>query len=226
LDAADSALGCRRQDRDYDVPDRIGDIQDADLLDRFHAGDADAFALLLQRYERPIYNFLLRSVRDRSAAEDLTQDVFMRVVSSSQGFNRASKFSTWLYTIARHACIDHARRMKHRRHASLDGPGPETDDGPGARLVDRIAHDGPGVDRHADSEQMRERIARAIEALPDEQREVFLMRHMEGLPFAEIASICEVPENTVKSRMRYALERLQSTLGDYEDHLQALGSAS
>jgi RNA polymerase sigma-70 factor (ECF subfamily) len=206
--------------------ERIGDIQDLELLDRFHAGDAEAFALLLRRYERPIFNFLLRSVRDRTVAEDLAQDVFMRVVSGSQGFNRSAKFSTWIFTIARHACIDHARKMKHRRHASLDGSGPETDDGPGARLVERIAHDGPGVDRHADSEQMRERIARAVEALPEEQREVFLMRHVESLPFAEIAIICGVPENTVKSRMRYALERLQDTLGEYEDYARAMGSAS
>lgn len=211
----------------YEVPnERVGDIQDLDLLDRFHAGDAEAFAQLLRRYEQPIYNFLLRSVRDRTAAEDLTQEVFMRVVAGSQGFNRASKFSTWLYTIARHICIDHTRKMKHRRHASLDGAGPEGDDGPGARLLERIANDGPGVDRHADSERLRERIALAVEALPEEQREVFLMRHVEGLPFADIAAICEVPENTVKSRMRYALERLQATLGEYEEHVQALGSAS
>ncbi len=205
--------------------ERADDIQDLDLLDRFHAGDAAAFARLLRRYERPIYNFLLRSVRDRTAAEDLAQEVFMRVIQGSQAFNRTAKFSTWLYTIARNLCIDHTRKMKHRRHASLDGHGPDTDDGPGARLAERIAHDGPGTDRHADSEQMRERITRAVEALPEEQREVFLMRQVESLPFAEIAVICGVPENTVKSRMRYALERLQSTLGDYQDYAQALGSA-
>jgi RNA polymerase sigma-70 factor (ECF subfamily) len=203
--------------------ERVGDIQDLTLLDRFSAGDAEAFAQLLRRYERPIYNFLLRSVRDRSAAEDLSQEVFMRVITGAEGFNRQSKFSTWLYTIARHACIDHSRKMKHRRHASLDGQGPETDDGPGSRLVDRIANNAPSVERSADSEQMRERIARAVEALPEEQREVFLMRQVENLPFAEIALICGVPENTVKSRMRYALERLQDTLGDYQEYAQALG---
>lgn len=205
--------------------DRIGDLQDLELLNRFQSGDDGAFAELLRRYERPIYNFLLRSVRDRTAAEDLAQEVFMRVIAGADGFQRDSKLSTWMYTIARHLCIDHARRMKHRRHASLDGAGPESEDGPGARLLERIAHDGPGVDRHADSSQLRERIAQAVEALPDEQREVFLMRQVEGLPFAEIALICGVPENTVKSRMRYALERLQSALGDYEEHALHKGSA-
>src|SRR4051812_16050105 len=107
--------------------------------------------MLLRRYERPIYNFLLRSVRNAHAAEDLTQEVFMRVIQSSTGFQHASKFSTWLYTIARHLCIDHARKMKHRRHASLDGQGPQNDDGPGSPLVDRIANKQPDVDRNAEA---------------------------------------------------------------------------
>jgi RNA polymerase sigma-70 factor (ECF subfamily) len=198
-------------------------MQDVELLDRFHAGDSEAFAVLLGRYERSVYNFLLRSARDARAAEDLTQDVFMRVIQGSREFNRTAKFSTWLFTIARHLCIDHSRRMKHRRHASLDGQAADTEDGPGGQLLDRIANGEPGVDRRADSEQMRARIARAVEALPDEQREVFLLRHTQNMPFAEIAEICGVPENTVKSRMRYALERLQAALAEYQEYAQALG---
>lgn len=205
--------------------ERVGDIQDFVLLDRFHAGDEAAFAELLRRYEKSIYNFVLRSVRDRSTAEDLAQEVFMRVISNAGDFQREAKFSTWLFTIARHACIDHARRMKHRRHASLDGQGADGEDGPGARLIDRIAHAGPGVDRHAEATSLRENIARAVEALPVEQREVFLMRQVQSLPFAEIAVICGVPENTAKSRMRYALDRLQSALGEYEEHAVRKDSA-
>ena len=204
--------------------DQAGDSEDLALLESFHAGDATAFATLVHRYQGRIYNFALRSVRDPQAAKDVSQDVFLRVVQSSREFNRASKFSTWLYTIARHMCIDHSRRMKHRRHASLDAPSSRAvDDGASSPMVDRIAHDGPSVDRTADGQDIRERVALAVEALPDEQREVFLLRHVQGLPFAEIAAICEVPENTVKSRMRYALERLQSALSDYEDRVRALG---
>ncbi len=198
-------------------------MQDVELLHRFRAGDPEAFAALLRRYERPVYNFLLRSVRDPSAAQDLAQDVFLRVIRGAEGFNQDSKFSTWLYTIARHACIDHSRRMKHRRHASLDGQGPDNDDGPGAKLIDRIPQSAPGTDRQALSGEARARIAAAVEALPEDQREVFLLRQVQSLAFAEIAEICGVSENTVKSRMRYALERLQSALADYEEHARALG---
>ena len=76
------------------------------LLDRFVAGEAAAFAVLLTRYQRPIYNFILRTVRDTEAAADLMQEVFARLVQRSAEFNHASKFSTWLYAIARNQCID------------------------------------------------------------------------------------------------------------------------
>lgn len=223
MKAPNGTLGVAADPGQDVTSDRADEIEDVELLDRFHAGEAEAFAALLGRYQRPIYNFLLRSVRDDRAAEDLTQEAFLRVIQGSREFNRNAKFSTWLYTIARHLCIDHSRRMKHRRHASLDGTGPDTEDGPGARLVERVAHDAPSVDRRADSEQMRERIGHAVEGLPDEQREVFLLRHVQNLPFADIAEICGVPENTVKSRMRYALERLQAALADYQEYAQALG---
>jgi RNA polymerase sigma-70 factor (ECF subfamily) len=84
-------------------------------------------------------------------------------------------------------------------------------------MVDRMPHHQPGTDRSAAAPRIRERIQRALEHLPDEQREVFLLRQVDDLAFAEIAVICGIPENTVKSRMRYALERLQTALADYED---------
>lgn len=192
---------------------------DLELLGRFHAGDHTAFAVLLSRYQRPLFNFVLRSLGERQVAEDLTQEVFLRVIQGSSGFQSQAKFSTWLFTIARNLCIDHGRRMKHRRHASLDAT---TGDSDGSlRLVDRIPHAQPGTDRGASATRIRERVARALEHLPQEQREVFLLRQIDGVPFAEIAVICGIPENTVKSRMRYALERLQAALSDYEDDANA-----
>lgn len=189
-------------------------ISDLELLGRFHAGDHSAFAALLQRYQRPVFNFILRSLSDRQVAEDLTQEVFLRVIQGASGFQSQAKFSTWLFTIARNVCVDHGRRMKHRKHASLDAPSGEDTT---VRLVDRIPHAQPGVERSAASPRLRERIQRALEHLPQEQREVFLLRQVDDLTFAEIAVICGIPENTVKSRMRYALERLQTALSDYED---------
>jgi RNA polymerase sigma-70 factor (ECF subfamily) len=188
---------------------------DLELLGRFHTGDHAAFASLLARYQRPVFNFVLRMLRERQVAEDVTQDVFVRVIQGASGFQSQAKFSTWLFTIARNACVDHGRRSKHRKHASLDATSGDAD--AAVRLIDRLPHQQPGTDRSASSPRIRERIARALEHLPEEQREVFLLRQVDDLPFAEIAAICSISENTVKSRMRYALERLQAALADYED---------
>lgn len=192
---------------------------DEELLRRFNAGDAAAFEVLLQRYKGPVYNFLLRSVRRPDVAEDLLQDVFLRVVQRADQFQGNSKFSTWLYAIARNLCIDTSRKMAHRRHPSLDAPAGNPD---GQPLLERLAAANPGADRESVSRELGERIARAVEELPEDQREVFLMRQVQHLPFKEIATIVEVPENTVKSRMRYALERLQQALGEYEDYVSSL----
>jgi RNA polymerase sigma-70 factor (ECF subfamily) len=193
---------------------------DEDLLDRFIAGDATAFGILLARYQRPLYNFMLRNVRDAEAAADLLQELFSRVIERGHDFNRSSKFSTWLYAIARNLCIDHGRRMTHRRHASLDASNGASGESAGAAWVERIAGDGPDAERQATSKDLRERIASAVESLPEDQREVFLMRQLQQMPFAEIALVVGVSENTVKSRMRYALERLQHALADYAEHAQ------
>lgn len=195
----------------------LGSLEDDELLARFNDGDAAAFEVLLERYRRPVYNFILRSVRQRDRAEELLQDVFLRVVQRSGDFKGQSKLSTWLYTIARNLCIDHSRKMQFRRHKSLDAPTRGRDE-EGPSLMDRVEGKQLGADREAISNELRERIAHAIDELPEEQREVFLMRQVSHLPFKEIADIVGVPENTVKSRMRYALERLQEALAEFEDY--------
>lgn len=202
---------------------RLSDMSDDELLERFAAGEAAAFGVLLNRYQRPIYNFLARQVRDGEAATDLLQEVFTRVIQNASEFKRSSKFSTWLYAIARNLCIDHMRRMSHRRHASLDAAitNGASDGGAIAPFVERIALEQPDVDRSAAAGRLRNRITQAIEGLPDEQREVFLMRQVQQMPFADIAVVVGVSENTVKSRMRYALERLQEALAEFEEYTRA-----
>lgn len=195
------------------------EARDEELLARFNQGDARAFEVLLSRYERPIYNFILRSVRDRDRAHDLVQDVFLKVVQRANQFKGDSKFSTWLYTIARNCCIDHSRKMVFRRHRSLDAPVREDE---GGTMLDRVEGKELGADRGSIAKELQSQIALAVEGLPDDQREVFLMRQVQGLPFKEIAKVVGVPENTVKSRMRYALERLQEALSEYQDYVKEL----
>jgi RNA polymerase sigma-70 factor, ECF subfamily len=192
------------------------------LMMRFQGGDRAAFASLVKKHKTPIYNFVLRLVRSPTAAEDLVQDVFVKVVQSAVDFKHESKFSTWAYTIARNLCIDHLRKMSLRQHPSLDQARTDAPDGP--TLLDRTAdpHPGAAVERTVIGTELGQRITRCVEALPQEQREVFLLREIADLPFKDIAVITGVPENTVKSRMRYALERLQEGLAEYEDYARAL----
>lgn len=191
---------------------------DEELLLGFQQGDAQAFEKLLQRYRDPIFAFILRSTRDADRAKDLTQDVFLRVVQRSDQFQAKAKFSTWLYAIARNICIDHGRKMAFRRHKSLDSV--RSDEG--SPMVERVASGQPETDRRAIAKQFQKDLAEAVGTLPDDQRDVFLMRQIQGMPFRDIAETLQVSENTVKSRMRYALERLQGALDEYRDYLREL----
>lgn len=185
---------------------------------RYRDGDVRAFEVLVTRHRKPVYNFILRFVRDPAQAEDVLQDTFLRLIKSAESYEKQAKFTTWMYTIARNLCVDAARRGKHRKAASLDAPVGEED---GAALIDLVADGGAGVDRKVISRELAQRIRQAVEALPDEQREIFILREIADLQFNEIAQIVGCPENTVKSRMRYALEKLREALGEYRDLAQA-----
>ena len=185
---------------------------DEDLLAAFQAGDAQAFERLLRRHRGPLFTFLLRMVGDRTRAEDLTQEAFLRVVRAAARWEARARFQTWLYTVARNLCVDQSRRDRFRRADSLDAQVPSKDGGEGPPLVEALANDDALPDRAADSALVRPALERALDALPSEQREVFLLREQAGLPFKEIAELVGCNENTVKSRMRYALEGLRRHL--------------
>jgi RNA polymerase sigma-70 factor (ECF subfamily) len=194
---------------------------DAALMLAYRQGEADAFAVLLKRHQRGVFNFLMRLTSNRSAAEDLLQEVFLRVIKSAATYKREAKFTTWLYTIARNLVIDQSRRAKHRKALSLDKP--LRGDEQGKRtMADLIPAKGISVDRSVQSNRLQERISHAIQTLSEEQREVFLMRERHNMPFKEIAEVVGCPENTVKSRMRYALEALRRELSDYRDVARAV----
>lgn len=200
----------------------LHDHSDEQLLRLYIGGEPRAFEALVSRYKAPLFNFILRSTRDTSRAEDVFQDVWVRVVNSAVEYRGEAKFSTWLYTIARNLCVDAARKAAHRKHASLDAQVSARDSSPGPTLLDRVADDGPTSDREAIAHEMRVKLAQAVDDLPDEQREVFVMREVAGRPFREIAEVLGIPENTVKSRMRYALLRLTEALSEYQTYIESL----
>jgi RNA polymerase sigma-70 factor (ECF subfamily) len=193
---------------------------DEDLMVRYQRGEVRAFEILLGRHRKSVFNFILRYVGDKETAEDLLQETFMRVIKGAEAYKRQAKFTTWLYTIARNLCVDQTRRRKHRRHASLDAP--MASDADSGTLLDVIPGSEMASDRKTVNKQLYTRLQGAIAALGDEQREVFLMREFLDMPFKQIAEVVGVPENTVKSRMRYALEKLRLDLDEYKDLAKAV----
>ncbi len=175
---------------------------DERLMLRFQAGDVRAFEELVRRHRTPVFSFLLRLTGDRGRAEDLCQETFLRAVRAAAGWEPRALFRTWLYAVARNQAYDDARRQAFRRTEPLDDPAGTT----------QHAADDPSPERAADGALLRPKLEAALAALPPEQREVFLLREHAGLRFHEIAEVTGVAENTVKSRMRYALEALRAKL--------------
>ena len=190
-----------------------GDSDEA-LLERFKRGDASAFETRYERHRDPFFGFLYRLVKDMEAAEDMLQDAFMRLIRAADDFRGEAKVRTWLYGIGRNLAIDHSRRMKHRRARSLAAPAGEED---GPSLGETVAGAGRDSEGLVGDRELGVRIEAAVEALPDELREVFLLRETAQVPFEEIAAIVECPVGTAKSRMRHALEHLRKRLGDLRD---------
>ncbi|MGD0676057.1 MAG: RNA polymerase sigma factor [Polyangiaceae bacterium] len=214
-------MGGHRTDTGDKVSVSRTEPTDEALMVRFRSGERTALARLLQRHQTPLYNFVLRQLRNRPQAEEVVLETFARVVQNAADFKETARFAAWLYTIARNLCVDSLRKGSLRRHTSLDEPsgfGP----GEGTTLGERTTDAGAHVEPAGFSREIRERVLSAIESLPEDQREVFLLREVSNLAFKDIAEVVGAPENTVKSRMRYALERLQAALREFEEYAHAL----
>jgi RNA polymerase sigma-70 factor (ECF subfamily) len=184
----------------------------------FQKGDREAFTHLYRKYKKPVYSFLVRQYVTPENAAELTQEIFLRAVQGASSFRHGAKFSTWLFVITRNSAIDFLRKNKHRNHASLDEKSR-----PEARaLNEKIATNRPAPDRESMATRLKKDLEQAIRSLPEEQREVFLLREYHGLRFDEIAQIVQSSSGTVKSRMRYALETLRRRLSDYSDYARTL----
>jgi len=186
-------------------------ISDEALMLRYARGDAEAFERLLERHRRPLFGYLCRTLKNRELAEDTFQEVFIRVMKAGSRYKRTAKFTTWLYRIARNTCVDALRRESYRKTESLSEPRGQNGD-TGLTLQDAIPSPNPGPDVEFERRQFQEVLKKCIERLSPEQREVFVLRQYQNLPFREIARVTGATESTVKSRMRYALRSLRSML--------------
>lgn len=205
--------GCPTEDGDT----RLGpERSDEQLMLAFKAGDARAFEVLVKRHRAPVFNFILRFTGNRARAEDLLQEAWLKVVRSSGEYEPKARFTTWVYTIARNLCVDSARKESYRQTESLDAPVAAGADAADGRALGELLPDG-GADpeRGAHNTRLRPLLQKALMSLPDEQREVFILREYSGVAFKDIAAVTGTSENTVKSRMRYALEGLRKRLEEF-----------
>ena len=195
----------------------LDQMSDEDLMLSYADGNVGAFEVLVSRHEKPLFHFILRSCGNRDRAEEILQEVFLRVIKYSDNYKPTAKFTTWVYTIARNLCIDKARKRSRATEISLDQSRGSDPDGQtlGERLPDGGASAAPV---EYDRIEFREKLMSALDELPDEQREVFMLREFSGLKYREIAEAVGVKVPTVKSRMRYALQTLRGHLADYIDH--------
>jgi len=178
---------------------------DAKLMLRYREGDLGAFEALYARHKGPLYRYLLRHVRNAAAASDLFQDVWSRVVATRSRYEARAKFATYLFHIAHNCAIDsHRRDLKGRF-------GIRSDDAERQMLEAEVPeHQRP--DRIAEYGEQQSELLAAVAALPIEQREAFLLHEETGLSVEEIARITDVPVETAKSRLRYAIRKLKTAL--------------
>jgi len=178
-------------------------------MTRFRDGDASAFDALLGRHRRGVYGYLLRSVATAAEADDLFQEVFLRVIRAAPRWRPEAKVTTWLYTIVRNVAIDAARRRKARVDSvplasSPDEPGHD---------IGRVADHRPRADEHVLRAEIRGAVDELVRELPPEQAEVFLLKS-RGLTFDDVGRLTGTSRNTAKSRLRYALKRLRRGLAE------------
>jgi len=192
---------------------------DAALMQAWAAGDLPAFEALYARHKGPLYRYLLRHTRDRELADDLFQETWGRMIGALQRYEPRAKFQTFLFTLAHNLFIDHCRRASVRPVAASSlPPMAGDDDDEGAREERGVgairAPETEQPERRAEEQETAARIRAALEALPREQRDVFLLYEETGLTLEEIAAVTGVGAETAKSRLRYAVAKLRAAISD------------
>jgi len=183
---------------------------DAELVEQALAGSERAYAELLRRFERPVYTLVLRMVRDRTLAEDLSQEAFLKAFDKLPSFDPERKLSSWLFKIAHNTAIDHLRR-RGVETSSLDEPLGDEPEGR-AREIEDAAAETP--EAAAERSDLSRALTRAVERLRPEYRQVVLLRYQAGLEYAEIAETTGYPLGTVKTYIHRARKELAGHLSE------------
>ncbi len=189
-----------------------GELTDADVMLRVKSGDQSAFEFLVEKYRRPMVNFMYRMARNAAAAEDLAQEVFLRVYRSREGYEASAKFTTWLYRIATNLAMNHVRDTRNERPeklVSLDEPDQATG----------LTMDVPDSTLSAEEAILRrERLAairQRVQALPERQRMAVIMHKYQQMDYKQIGEVLKLSESATKSLLFRAYEALRQQLKEF-----------
>jgi RNA polymerase sigma-70 factor (ECF subfamily) len=189
-------------------------MTDAEIMLRVREGDDGGFNFLIEKYRKPIVNFMYRMVHNQAVAEELAQEVFLRVYRSRQTYRAEAKFTTWLYRIATNLGVNHARDTKQERAAQtiyLDQPDPETGTTPD------VADMHPGAEEEMVKDERMRAIRKHVMALPERQRTAVLMHKYQGLDYKEIGQVLRLSESATKSLLFRAYQTLRERLKEFVD---------
>jgi len=190
----------------------VDPASDAAVMLRVAAGDESSFNYLVQKYHRPMIHFLFRMVHNQAVAEELAQDVFLRVYRSRESYRAEAKFTTWLYRIATNLAVNHARDTRHERAAQnvyLDAPDEETGTTPD------VADDVPTVEQTLVRDERMAAIRQHVMALPERQRMAVLMHKYQGMDYRQIGEVLKLSESATKSLLFRAYQTLRDRLKEF-----------
>jgi RNA polymerase sigma-70 factor (ECF subfamily) len=185
---------------------------DADVMLRVKAGDQSAFDFLVQKYRRPLVSFMYRMARNTAAAEDLAQEVFLRVYRSRQSYEASAKFTTWLYRIATNLAVNHARDTRKERPevmVSLDEPDEET-----GTTMD-VADSKMSAEESLVRRERMLAIRSKVEALPERQKLAVIMHKYQQMDYKQIADVLKLSESATKSLLFRAYQTLREQLKEF-----------
>ena len=183
------------------------EVSDEALMLRYQRGDRGAFLVLLRRHQLAVYNFVLRQLGSALPADEIAQEVFLSVVREAARFDYETPFTTRLFATAYRLVRDERAHMPERRRLQHSSGPPDSGHTGGASLSPQALEDS---------------IVSAVEALPEEQKDVFLLREVADLPFSQIATVMRQSETAVKIHMQHALQRLRLALQDFDEYRRAL----
>jgi len=187
-------------------------LSDAEITLRVSAGEDAGFTYLLEKYRKPIVNFMFRMVRSQAVAEELAQEVFLRVYRSRESYRAEAKFTTWLYRIATNLGVNYARDTRYERAAQniyLDQPDPETGTTPD------VADSRPTIEFELVKDERMKAIRAHVLALPERQRAAVLMHKYQGMDYKQIGEVLKLSESATKSLLFRAYQALREKLKDF-----------